>query len=156
MAGGRKTHKSMYKPKHPEKYAGDHTNIVCRSSWERTFAKYCDLNTSIIKWASETVVVPYFDRGSGKQRRYFPDFLIQIRQTDGSIKTIMVEIKPYAESVPPVPPKKKTKKTEMRLMEATQTYATNQSKWEAAREYCRKRGYSFVVITERELFAPKK
>ena len=31
------------------------------------------------------------------------------------------------------------------------TYAINQAKWEAAREYCKDRGWEFMLITEKEL-----
>ena len=30
-------------------------------------------------------------------------------------------------------------------------YAKNQSKWEAARQYCNDRNYKFMLITEKEL-----
>ena len=42
--------KSKYKPNHPKKYKGDYTNIICRSSWERRFCAWCDLNENIIEW----------------------------------------------------------------------------------------------------------
>ena len=40
--------KSIFKPKKPKKYKGDITNIICRSSWERRFCNWCDINENII------------------------------------------------------------------------------------------------------------
>ena len=45
--------KSKYKPNYPNKYKGDANNIICRSSWERRFCSWCDLNENIIEWGSE-------------------------------------------------------------------------------------------------------
>jgi hypothetical protein len=49
--------------------------------------------------------------------------------------------------VPPPKPKRQTKQYIAEVYE----YAKNQSKWEAAREWCADRGYEFKVITEHEL-----
>ena len=32
------------------------------------------------------------------------------------------------------------------------TYVINQCKWEAARKWCDKHGYKFLILTEKELF----
>ena len=48
-----------FRPKNPEKYKGDPTNIIYRSSWELTVFKYLDTNSSILKWASEEIFIPY-------------------------------------------------------------------------------------------------
>ena len=45
--------KSKYKPEYPRKYKGDASNIICRSSWERKFCRWCDLNENIVSWGSE-------------------------------------------------------------------------------------------------------
>ena len=44
-----------FKPKHPEKYNGDPTNIVYRSSYELKMFHYCDLTENIISYQSEGV-----------------------------------------------------------------------------------------------------
>jgi len=54
--------KSRYKPEYPKKYKGDPNNIICRSSWERKFCRWCDLNESILEWGSEEFFVKYFDQ----------------------------------------------------------------------------------------------
>lgn len=143
----RKNNKKLFNPTNPEKYKGQYP-IVARSSWELQFMRWCDGNSNIETWSSESVKIPYFDPVRNKRRRYFPDFLLGVRDKRGNIVKYVVEIKPHKESVPPKPGIK-TKKT--RLYEV-KTYKTNQAKWKAAEDYCRKMGYIFKVITEKELF----
>jgi hypothetical protein len=88
----------------PEKYTGDTSNIIMRSSWETKFAIWCDKNPQIIKWSSEETIVPYVSPIDGKTHRYFIDFKIQT----ASKKTYLVEIKPMKQTLPPEG-KKKTK-----------------------------------------------
>ena len=51
--------KSRYKPSFPKKYKGDPNNIICRSSWERKFCHWCDLNENVLEWGSEEFWIPY-------------------------------------------------------------------------------------------------
>ena len=141
------SYKGKYKPSYPEKYNGDPTQIIYRSLWERKFMVYCDTNEKIIEWQSEEKCIPYRSPLDGKVHRYFPDFLIKVKESDGSIKKYMIEIKPSKQTVPPTKPQRQTKKYIAEVYE----YAKNQSKWEAAREWCADRGYEFKVITEHEL-----
>ena len=141
-------YKGKYQPSYPRKYKGDPTNIVYRSLWERKFMVYCDTSDSVLEWSSEETIVRYYDPISKKVRRYFPDFLIKVKESDGSIKKYMIEIKPSKQTIPPPKPKRQTQKYIAEVYE----YAKNQSKWEAAREWCADRGYEFKVITENELF----
>ena len=69
--------KSIFKPKKPKKYKGDITNIICRSSWERRFCNYCDLNENIVEWGSEEFWIPYLSPVDKRIHRYFPDFIIK-------------------------------------------------------------------------------
>ena len=48
--------KSKYKPSFPRKYKGNPNNIICRSSWERKFCRYCDLNENILEWGSDCLL----------------------------------------------------------------------------------------------------
>ena len=68
--------KSKYKPSHPRKYKGNAENIICRSSWERKFCRYCDLNENILEWGSEEFYIPYVSPVDRKVHKYFPDFII--------------------------------------------------------------------------------
>ena len=148
-----KTLKGKYSPRNPSKYKGDPQHIIYRSSWERTFCKWCDLREDVVKWSSEEMCIPYYDPMQKKTRRYFPDFIIRVRESDGLIVTKMIEIKPHKEVVGPEKhPKRKTKS----WLYAVQTYVTNQAKWEAAKKFCEKKGWEFVIITEYELGLKKR
>jgi len=140
-------HKRKYKPIYPEKYEGDPTSIIMRSSWETRFALWCDRNPAIVKWSSEETVIPYRCHTDNRLHRYFVDFRIKLKQTDGTIKTYIVEIKPHAQTKPPEYPGKKTR----RFITESYTFIKNQSKWKAAEEWCKDRGYEFKIITEKEL-----
>lgn len=132
---------------HPEKYDGDPTDIIMRSSWETKFALWCDHNTSVIKWSSETTIIPYICPTDNRRHRYFVDFKIQVRDKSGKTKTYLVEIKPDYQTRPPDPSKRKTK----RYLAEVMTWGKNDAKWAAAREYCKDRGYEFMIITEHHL-----
>ena len=134
--------KSLYRPSFPKKYKGDTSNIICRSSWERKFCQYCDLNESILEWGSEEFWIPYRSPVDNKTHRYFPDFIIKVKESTGELKTYVVEVKPRRQTKQP------TKRSS--LYEA-KTYAVNQAKWKAARSWCADRRIEFKIITEKEL-----
>ena len=138
--------KSLFKPSHPRKYKGNVNNIICLSSWEQKFCNWCDINESIVEWGSEEFWIPY-RAPDGKVRRYFPDFIIKVKENTGEIKTYVIEVKPAKQTRPPKPRKKVTKSY---IYECT-TYAMNQAKWEAASEWCKDNKIEFKVVTEKEL-----
>jgi hypothetical protein len=141
------SYKGYFKPKHPKKYKGDPTNIIYRSSWEAKFMKYLDEHPDVLEWSSEEVIIPYLSPIDGRYHRYFPDFLVKRRDINGVVETILIEIKPMKQTVPPKRQKRLTKKYIMEV----QTWGINSSKWEAAESYCRKRGWKFLKLTENEL-----
>ena len=138
--------KSKYKPENPRKYKGDYRNIICRSSWERKFCRWCDLNESILEWGSEEFFIPY-RAPDGRVRRYFPDFIMKVKETNGEVKTYVIEVKPLKQTRPP---KKRKRVTKSYIYECT-TYAGNQAKWKAADEWCKDHKIEFKIITEKEL-----
>ena len=140
-------HKRKFIPTNPQKYSGDPTNIIMRSSWETKFANWCDNNPSVIKWISEETVIPYRCKTDNRIHRYFVDFQIQVRDKLGGVKTYLVEIKPSKQTVPPIFPGKQTK----RYLEESYSFIKNQSKWEAAKQYAIDRKWEFIIITEHEL-----
>ena len=146
------SYKGKYQPSFPKKYKGDPTNIVYRSLWERTFMKYCDTNENIVEWFSEEICVPYRSPIDNKIHRYFPDFYIKVKESNGSIKKYIIEIKPKKQTIEPQVQKRKTKGYIYEVYE----YAKNQSKWEAATEYCKDRGWTFKILSENELGIGKK
>ena len=140
-------YKGKYRPTHPSKYRGNPTNIIYRSLWELKFMKYCDSNKNILEWGSEEVIVPYRSPIDNRYHRYFPDFYIKVRESTGTIKRMIIEIKPQKQCVEPKVQKRKTKSYVYQVCE----YARNQAKWEAAKEFCEDRQWEFKVLTENEL-----
>ena len=138
--------KSRYKPAHPKKYNGDYRNIICRSSWERKFCSWCDLNENVLEWGSEEFWIPY-RAPDGRVRRYFPDFIMKVKEQDGKIKTYVIEVKPKKQTLKPKPRKKVTKS----YLYECKTYEVNQAKWKAAKEWCADRKVEFKIVTEKEL-----
>lgn len=133
-----------YKPDHPDKYQGDITDIVFRSSWELIAFKFCDNANDIVSWSSEGVILPY--RGiDGKMHRYFMDLWISARRPDGTTRKFLVEIKPKSKLTPP---KKTANKKDESFLRELNEYLTNQKKWEAARAYCKERDMDFLIWTE--------
>jgi hypothetical protein len=142
----------FFKPKNPKKYIGDPTNIVYRSGWEKKFMNYLDEHEPIIRWGSEEVVIPYISPVDNRPHRYFVDFYFEARAADGSIKKMLIEIKPYAQTQEPKIPKRRTK----RFITEVMTYGVNQAKWRAAKDYCTNKGWEFQILTENEIFSGKK
>ena len=80
------SYKGRYRPSNPKKYKGNPSNIVYRSLWERKFMVYCDNHTKILEWGSEEIALPYRSPIDNKVHRYFPDFYIKVRESNGKIK----------------------------------------------------------------------
>ena len=142
-----KTYKGKFKPKNPQKYKGDFTNIVYRSLWELRFMKWCDMTPSVEEWGSETVIVPYVSPLDKKVHRYFVDFYIKVRNKNDATQKYLIEIKPERFTKPPVIPQKKTK----RFIDEVFQYGVNEANWKAAFEFCQDRNMKFMILTEKDL-----
>ena len=141
-------HQGIFKPKNPSKYRGDVTNIVYRSGWELRLMSHFDLHPGVIWWSSEEKAIPYVSPVDGRVHRYFPDFIICVIDAQNKKQTIMVEVKPYAQTQEPV----KKNKINKRYINEVFTWGVNQEKWKQAKLYCEDRGWSFKVMTEKEIF----
>jgi len=131
-----------YMLKHPKKYVGI-KGPHYRSGWEHAFMKFCDTHPSVVKWANESVKIPYKDPFTGKQRNYIPDFLVQYQNKRGKLVTELVEIKPKNQSII------ESKNQNRKLRE---TVALNHAKWEQAARWCKANGITFRVVTEDDIF----
>lgn len=109
--------------------------------------QWLDNHPDIINFSSEEIIIPYVSPADGKYHRYFPDFFVKIKSKDGTIKNMILEVKPHAQSIEPVIKKNITK----RYITEVVTYGVNQAKWKAAEEYCKDRKWEFRVLTEYEL-----
>ena len=136
-----------YQPRNPKKYVGDPSRIHYRSLWERKFMVYCDSNQSIIEWGSEEVIIPYISPWDNKVHRYFPDFYIKVKQSDGNLKKFIIEIKPKKQTKPPKPVTRKTKK----WLKEVKTWGINEAKWKSATKWCENNNMKFQILNEDDL-----
>ena len=132
----------IYVPKNPQKYIGNHKPRY-RSGWELTFMTFCDTNSNVLYWASESMIIPYQHPFTGKPTNYIPDFFVVYENKFGKKIAEVVEIKPKKQSL-----------IESRLASARDRaiVAINHAKWAAARAYCIQNHFTFRVITEDDLF----
>lgn len=142
-----KYHQGRFKPRNPQKYRGDATNIVYRSGWELKVMNNLDRHPDVLEWSSEEVVLKYISPIDGRPHRYFTDFFVKKRNADGKITCCLIEVKPKAQTKPPKVQKKVTK----RYINEVKTWGVNQAKWEAARDYCMSKGWEFLIFTEDEI-----
>jgi hypothetical protein len=108
---------------------------------------YCDNNKNILEWGSEEIALPYRSPLDQRIHRYFPDFYIKVKESNGQIKKYLIEIKPKKQTIEP---QIKTKKTKSYVYEVVE-YAKNQAKWKAAKEFCEDRQWIFKILTEDDL-----
>lgn len=136
----RKYYQGRYQIQNPQKYKGNPSNCIYRSSWELRLMGFLDRHQSIMEWSSEEKTIPYFSPIDNRTHRYFVDFWVKTKTNE----QFLVEVKPKAQTKPPKAPKKQTKK----YINEAQTYLTNQLKWQAAEKFCFEKTMKFVILTE--------
>jgi hypothetical protein len=145
LNGKGKFKQGFFKPKNSKKYIGKE-DPVYRSGWELKFFRWCDDNTNVVEWASEAIIIPYVSPIDHKVHRYYTDGIVAIKEGN-AIKKYIIEIKPSAQTKLPT----KGRKRMSTMVYETARFAQNQAKWDAARKWCDKHGYSFLILTEKEL-----
>lgn len=128
----------------PKKYIGDVNNITYRSKWEHKLMVKFDLSVDVIAWASEEVVIKYISPIDNRVHRYFTDFIVVNKDK----QVTLIEVKPYAQTLLP---ESKRGKSKARMVSEVSTYLVNQAKWAAAEAYCKQKGWTFKVITEKDI-----
>ena len=119
------TYKGRFSPRNPAKYKGDPTNIIYRSLWEKRVMNYLDSNSNVIEWSSEEIIIPYISPVDNKRHRYFPDFMVVVKGPNNTRKTMLLEVKPEAQTKEP---KRRKRLTEQYINEV-KTWGINQAKW---------------------------
>ena len=143
------TYKGRFSPTNPQKYKGDPSNIIYRSSWELKLMMKFDLHPDILEWSSEEIKIPYISPIDNRVHRYFPDFYVKKKNhSDGLIEHCLVEVKPHKETTPP---KVQSGKPTRRYINEVKTWGINSAKWAAAEAYCANRGWKFYKMTEHDL-----
>jgi hypothetical protein len=153
--GGRQPYQGRYYPAYPEKYEGNVNKIMFRSGMELSLFKYLDMKPTVLKWSSEETVLRYRSPKDGNIHRYFVDAKVTTLEQEKE-RTYLIEVKPSYQCVAPNPPKKPNKRSYARFLREEKTYKVNLAKWNAAEEYCKKRGWTFLKLTEKDLTFGKK
>ena len=167
-----KPHQCIYIPKHPEKVIGG--EIIARSGWESSFARWCDDNPCVIEWGSEPCSIQYRNPGAvdldacrkagvspldplnWPVHNYYPDFYVMIRDDDDEdgtkVQKWLIELKPHYQTERPIPPPPGAKLQEMKKFnEAVKLYLQNAKKWEAGIAWAKEHNMEFKVFTENTL-----
>jgi len=138
----------IYEIKNKSKYVGS-KDPDYRSSWELRVFEFLDSNPNVVSWGSETVVIPYYSKADGRQRRYMVDLFIEYQNKNGELIRELVEIKPYSQTQPPTKQGKKKKTT---FLKEIYTYQVNTDKWITAAKFAKERGMTFRILTEKDIF----
>ena len=140
----KKWRQGIFTPKNQDKFIG--SKAVYRSDLELKFFRFCDDNPNVLEWGSENIIVPYISPLDNRAHRYYVDNYIAIKEGTEVVK-YLVEIKPSKQTKPPTT---KYRKRQHLIYEQKQ-YVINQAKWKAAKEFCKKKGFTFIILTEKEL-----
>lgn len=160
-----RTKQGYYIVQNKPKYIGDPNLVVYRSSWEMAFCRWCDYTPSVLRWSSEPIKIPYYDRVSKldeckkfgldpnnpknwKVRNYNTDFYVQIdKQTH--IEKWFVEIKPKYKLKKPIPPSKDSKLKDIKKFNLiAKEYLINEAKFAAIQEWANRNNCKFYIMTE--------
>lgn len=142
-----KFYQGFYMPKNPSKYIGAKDNIIYRSGLELKLFRWMDNSPNVLEWNSEEIVIPYFDSLQKKSRRYFIDAYVKIREGN-IVKKYLVEVKPWKQTQEPKATKGKKKSN---LLYEQVAWKNNCDKWNFAREFAKKHGMEFIIITDKDL-----
>ena len=146
-----KSHKQfkqgIYRPINSDKLVGA-TQATYRSSLELRFFKFLDTNPNVIKWGSENVAIPYVSPLDRKVHHYYIDNVVIIKESNNQLGKYLIEIKPKNQTRAPIQSGRKKQTT---ILYEQLMWAKNNAKWEAAKQFCAKKKWQFLILTEDEL-----
>jgi len=97
-----------------------------RSSWEEKYMRHLDSDPNVSTWSYEKLIIEYLsNKKTGKIRKYYPDFLVELK--DGT--RLVIEIKQH-------------RKLDNAIVK---------KKIAAAEEWCSAHSATYKVLTEIEL-----
>ena len=144
-------YQGVFNPTNTEKCINQ-TIINYRSSWEKRFLCWLDVNPSVIKYGYEVITIPYRYEVDNKTHQYIIDFYAEIMTKDNKLEKYLIEVKPKKQGMKPVMPKRKSAKSMKNYVYEAHTYIKNQNKWQYADSYCRQNGMTFKILTKENLF----
>lgn len=152
----------LYVPENKDKVykLNERGGVYYRSSWELTAMKYFDNEPNVVLWGSECLEIPYQLKKPDRDgilkitnHRYYPDFYYKLKLTDGSIRQILLEVKPEEQTKPPKfkETARLTKKQLENYEYSINEYNRNMAKWEHAIEYCKTRDIEFKILVKEQV-----
>jgi hypothetical protein len=161
-------HQGNYIPKYRDKVIklNNEGGVYYRSSWEKKVMVWLDNSEKVCKWGAECITIPYrlthFDKGdiSVKNHNYYPDFYYEIKIDEFTTKKVVAELKPMKEynmvislqeKDMKVPISSSTLKSLKSFEYDLKMAQKNTEKWRKMIDFCDKKGWSFIIITEEHL-----
>lgn len=141
-----KIQQGYYSCKNPDKYVGDISKIVFRSSWEFKFLRWCDNTPSVIKFSSEPMSIPYMDPIDKRVHQYYIDFWVEMKEKDGHVGRWLIEIKPERNIIIPPEPKNQTASALSNHISQVKRVMKNIAKFQAARNFAKIQNMKFAVL----------
>jgi hypothetical protein len=133
--------------------------LFYRSGLEHKMMIYFDNNEKIINWGAEHLRIPYqktewvseSQEYKTTEHTYYPDFYYELKREDGTVSKVVAEVKPMSETTEPKMSQNPTAKQMKNFEYALKMYNKNLSKWNYMIEYCNRKGFKFIIITEETL-----
>jgi len=158
---GTKYRQGLYLPRNKDKIIklNSQGGLFYRSGLEQKMMVYLDTNENIVFWGAEHLRVPYTktewvsetQEYKTTEHGYYPDFYYELKRKDGTVAKVVAEVKPYSETIEPKLADRPTAKQLKNFEYALKMYNKNLSKWKAMIEYCERKGFEFIIITEQHL-----
>ena len=115
--------KSRFKPSNPKKYQGDPNNIILEVPGKESSATGVIRTITSSDGHQKSSAFLYLSPVDHRVHRYFPDYLIEVKEKGGKVKKYVVEVKPKKQTMPP---KKRSRVTQSYINEV-KTYEVNRS-----------------------------
>jgi len=151
----------LYIPKNKDKVIklNSKGGLFYRSGLEQKMMVYFDNNDNIINWGAEHLRIPYTktewvnesQEFKTTDHSYYPDFYYELKRSDGTISKVVAEVKPESETIEPKISSNPTSKQLKNFEYSLKMYNKNLSKWTYMIEYCERKGFEFIIITEKNL-----
>ena len=147
-----KYRQGIFTPLYPEKCINYKQSkpIEFRSNLEFEYMFKIDRSNSVLSWGSEVVWIPYYNPVKQRVCQYWVDLIVSTKD----FGTVVIEIKPEKEIKAiienKIPKMTKRKKKETFIYEM-KMFEINKSKWLAAKEFCDKRGWKFIQLSEKHI-----
>lgn len=158
---GGKYHQGLFTPANKDKVIklNSQGGLYYRSGLEQKMMIYLDNNDKIINWGAEHLKIPYTKTEwisesqdyRTTEHTYYPDFYYELKREDGTISKVVAEVKPYSETIEPVLKPNPSAKQLKNFEYALKMYNKNLSKWSYMIDYCQRKGFDFIIITEKVL-----